>query len=258
MNFNFKKKFGQNFISDKSLINRICSLIDAKEDDLIIEIGPGAGALTSVLTGLNSYYLAYEIDTELDEYLSKFTSSKFKIIYDDFLKRDIKQDVKNIKYNRLFIVGNLPYYITTPIMLKLINDDIDSYKNVFMVQKEYGDRLTAKPKTREYGSITVFMDFYYNVVREFIVPKEKFNPKPKVDSCIVSFNYKDKDDIDRDKYKQLVRSAFQFKRKNLRNNLKGYNLDEIAKVLEKHGFDLNNRAEDIPFTVFVDIVKTIL
>lgn len=258
MNFNFKKKFGQNFISDKGLINRICSLIDAKEDDLIIEIGPGAGALTSQLTGLNSYYLAYEIDTELDEYLSKYTSSKFKVIYDDFLKRDIKQDIKNINYNRLFIVGNLPYYITTPIMLKIINDDVDSYKNVFMVQKEYGDRLTAKPKSREYGSITVLMDYYYDVKQEFIVPKEKFTPKPKVDSCIVSFNYKDKDDIDRDKYKQLVRSAFQFKRKNLRNNLKGYNLDEINKILNKYGYDLNNRAEDIPFTVFVDIVKTIL
>ena len=172
MNFNFKKKYGQNFISDKNLIKRICSLIDAKEDDLIIEIGPGAGAITAELTQLNSYYLAYEIDVELDEYLSKYTSSKFKIIYDDFLKRDIKQDIKDIKYNRLFIVGNLPYYITTPIMLKITDEDIESYKNIFMVQKEFGDRLNAKPGNREYGSITVLMDYYYDIKQEFIVKKK--------------------------------------------------------------------------------------
>jgi len=255
MEFNFKKKYGQNFISDKNLINKISLLVDAKEDDLIIEIGPGAGALTSKLTGLNSYYLAYEIDLELDEYLSRFTSSKFKIIYDDFLKRDIKQDIKDIPYNRLFIVGNLPYYITTPIMLKIIDEDIDSYKNVFMVQKEFGDRLNAKPRTREYGSITVLMDYFYDIKQEFIVPKEMFNPKPKVDSCILSFNSKDKEDINREYYKQLVRMAFQFKRKTLRNNLKGYNLDKINEVLNKHGYDLTNRAEDIPYAVYVDIVK---
>ena len=191
MNFNFKKKYGQNFISDKALINKISLLIDAKEDDLIIEIGPGAGALTSKLTQLNSYYIAYEIDTELDEYLSRYSSSKFKIIYDDFLKRDIKKDIKDIKYNRLFIVGNLPYYITTPIMMKLIDDEIESTKNVFMVQKEFGDRLIAKPRNREYGSITVLMNYFYDIKQEFIVNKEKFNPKPKVDSCILSFTNKE-------------------------------------------------------------------
>ena len=258
MDFNFKKKYGQNFISDKNLINKISLLIDAKEDDLIIEIGPGAGALTSELTGLNSYYLAYEIDTELDQYLSKYTSTKFKIIYDDFLKRDIKTDIKDIPYNRLFVVGNLPYYITTPIMLKLIDEDIESYKNVFMVQKEFGDRLTATPGNREYGSITVLMDYYYDIKKEFIVPKEMFNPKPKVDSCIISFNAKEKEDINRDLYKQLVRTSFQFKRKNLRNNLKGYDLDLISSVLSKHGYDLNNRAEDMPYEVYVDIVKSLL
>ncbi|MCR4581010.1 MAG: 16S rRNA (adenine(1518)-N(6)/adenine(1519)-N(6))-dimethyltransferase RsmA, partial [Bacilli bacterium] len=242
MNFNFKKKYGQNFISDKGLIKRICSLIDAKEDDLIIEIGPGAGAITSELTQLNSNYIAYEIDSELDEYLSKYTSSKFRIIYDDFLKRDIKQDIKNINYNRLFIVGNLPYYITTPIMLKIIDENIVSYKNVFMVQKEFGDRLNATPGNREYGSITVLMNYFYNVKQEFIVKKEYFNPKPKVDSCILSFNQKDKEDIDITKYKQLVRDAFQFKRKNIRNNLKNYDLELINKVLNKYGFDINSRA----------------
>jgi 16S rRNA (adenine1518-N6/adenine1519-N6)-dimethyltransferase len=257
MEFNFKKKYGQNFISDKNLINKISLLVDANEDDLIIEIGPGAGALTSKLTGLNSYYLAYEIDLELDEYLSKYTSTKFRIIYDDFLKRDIKKDIDEIPYKRLFVVGNLPYYITTPIMIKLIDENIDSYKNVFMVQKEFGDRLKAKPGNREYGSITALMNYYYDIKQEFIVPKEMFNPRPKVDSCILSFNHKDKEDINPERYKQLVRMAFQFKRKTLRNNLKGYDLDKLESILNQHGYSLSNRAEDIPYEVFVDIVKSL-
>ena len=257
MEFNFKKKYGQNFINDKNVINNICKLVDAKEDDLIIEIGPGAGAITGVLTQLNSYYIAYEIDVELDNYLSKYTSTKFRIIYDDFLKRDIKEDIKDIKYNRLFIVGNLPYYITTPILLSLVDNKIKSYKNIFMVQKEFGDRLSSKPGNREYGSITVLLNYYYDIKQEIKVPKEMFNPKPKVDSVILSFSSKDKEIIDSKIYKQFVRDAFQFKRKNLRNNLKNYNLTDIELVLSKYNYSLNNRAEDIPYEIFVDIVKSI-
>ena len=256
MEFTFKKKYGQNFISDKNLINKICSLIDVKEDDLVIEIGPGAGAITSRLTQYNSYYLAYEIDTELDIYLSKFTSSKFKIIYDDFLKRDIKEDIKNIPYKKLYIVGNLPYYITTPILLKLIDEDIISSKNIFMVQKEFGDRLCATPGNREYGSITVLLSNYYYIKKEINVPKELFNPRPKVDSLILSFTYKD-NNTNNKQYKKFVRDAFQYKRKNLRNNLKDYNLEEIEKLLNKYNYSLSNRAEDIPYEVFVDIVNSI-
>ncbi len=257
MEFVFKKKYGQNFISDKNLIKKICSLINANEDDLIIEIGPGAGAITQELTKLNSYYLAYEIDPDLDKYLSRFESSKFNIKYDDFLKRNIKEDIKNIPYKRLFVVGNLPYYITTPILLKFIDEDIESSKNVFMVQKEFGDRLSSKPGNREYGSITVLLNYYYDIKQEIKVPKEIFNPKPKVDSVILSFSSKDKEVIDSKIYKQFVRDAFQFKRKNLRNNLKNYNLTDIELVLSRYNYTLNNRAEDIPYEVFVDIVKSI-
>jgi 16S rRNA (adenine1518-N6/adenine1519-N6)-dimethyltransferase len=257
MEFNFKKKYGQNFINDKNVINNICKLVDANEDDLIIEIGPGAGAITGILTQLNSYYIAYEIDVELDNYLSKYTSTKFRIIYDDFLKRDIKEDIKDIKYNRLFIVGNLPYYITTPILLSLVDNKIKSYKNIFMVQKEFGDRLTAKPGNREYGSITALLNNFYDIKKELFIPKEKFTPKPKVDSVIISLLTKESN-VNYSKYKKFIRDAFQFKRKNLRNNLKGYDLEAIEAVLKKHNYTLNNRAEDIPYEVFVDIINTIL
>ena len=257
MEFVFKKKYGQNFITDKSIINRIAMLIEPKEDDLIIEIGPGAGALTSKLYQYNTNYLAYEIDTDLDKYLSRYDSSKFKVIYDDFLKRDIKKDIKDIKYNNLYIVVNLPYYITTNILLKIVEEELDVERCIFMVQKEFGDRLTASPKTREYGSITVLLSYYFDINKEFIVTKDKFQPKPNVDSIILSFDKKDKEVINTKQYKMFIRDCFQFKRKTLKNNLKGHRLEDIEKVLVKHGYSLANRPEEIPYLVYVDIVKTI-
>ena len=258
MNFDFKKKYGQNFISDESLIERISTLVSPNEDDLIIEIGPGAGALTSYLVKYNTNYLAYEIDRELDKYLSKYNSDKFNIIYDDFLKRDIKEDIKGINYNNLYIIGNLPYYITTNILMKLIDSNIDITKCVFMVQKEYGDRLTALPGNREYGSITVLLDYFFNIKEEFIVTRDKFKPVPNVDSVIISLTSKEKEEIDINKYKELVKDAFQFKRKTLRNNLKKYDLDAIEQLLNKYNHTLSDRAEEIDYNIYVDIVKTLL
>ena len=257
MDFNFKKKYGQNFISDKALIERISRLIEPTKDDLIIEIGPGAGALTSFLSKYNTNYIAYEIDKELDKYLSKYESDKFKIIYDNFLNRDISNDIKDINYNNLYIVGNLPYYITTDILLKLVDNNIDASKCIFMVQKEYGDRLTASPHSKEYGSITVLLSYFYDIKEEFIVSREKFNPVPNVDSVIISLSDKNKDSLDINKYKKFVKDAFQFKRKTLRNNLKGYDLDKIEEVLNKYNHSLSDRAEDIEYEVYVDLVNTL-
>ena len=254
----FKKKFGQNFLRDEKVLDKIVDSSNIESNSLVIEIGPGDGALTSKLSKKAKNVLAYEIDLELKETLdNKFNKTNVKIIYDDFLKRDIKEDIKGIKYNRLFIVGNLPYYITTPILLSLVDNKIKSYKNIFMVQKEFGDRLTAKPGNREYGSITALLNNYYDIKKELFIPKEKFTPKPKVDSVIISLLTKESD-VNYSKYKKFIRDAFQFKRKNLRNNLKGYDLEAIETVLKKHNYTLNNRAEDIPYEVFVDIINTTL
>jgi len=256
MKFNFKKKFGQNFLTDNTIIDIIVGLISATEDDLILEIGPGAGALTKKLKKYNSNLIAYEIDHDTEDYLLPLEDNKTKIIYDDFLKRDINKDIKDIKYNNLYIIGNLPYYITTPIVTNIINSNINVEKIVIMIQKEVADRFSARPNTKEYGSITVFLNYYFNIKKELIVSKKKFNPMPNVDSAVISLNRKkDLEETDFNKFNKLVRDSFQFKRKNLRNNLRNYDLIKMEEILESIGFTLNDRAECLTSSDFVFITN---
>lgn len=255
MGFNFKKKYGQNFLQDKSIINNIVNSIDASENDLIIEIGPGAGALTKELAKKDCYILAYEIDMDTMEYLSFLENDKVKIIYDDFLKRNIKEDIKDIPYDNLYIIGNLPYYITTPIITNIIESESEAKELIFMVQKEVAERFTAKVSTREYGSISVFLNYFYDIKKLFIVDRRKFYPVPNVDSAVVKLEKKEKIPVDIDKFNKIVRDSFKFKRKNLRNNLKGYDLKKIASILDDHGLTLDNRAENLNYIVFVDLAN---
>jgi 16S rRNA (adenine1518-N6/adenine1519-N6)-dimethyltransferase len=258
MDFNFKKKFGQNFLRDNNIISNIIKLVDPNEDDLIIEIGPGAGALSKELVKFNSFYRAFEIDEDTKEYLLPLETDKAKIIYKDFMKVDIKEEIKDIKYNRLFIIGNLPYYITSSIILKILDLDLDVYKQVYMVQKEVADRFASKEGNREYGSITVLLNAYYKVKKEFVVGKNCFYPIPKVDSAIISFEKNvDNQEIINNNFKSVVRDAFQFKRKILRNNFKGYDLEKLESILNEYGFSLNNRAEEIPYDVYIKIAKSL-
>lgn len=255
-NFNFKKKFGQNFLNNKAIISNIVNSITPTEDDLIIEIGPGGGALTSNLKKYNAKLIAYEVDIDTKVYLDELVDDKTSIIYDDFLNRDISNDIKNIEYKKLFIIGNLPYYITTPIITKIIESNINVEEAVFMVQKEVADRFSAQPKSREYGSITVFLNYFFEVKRLFIVGKNNFYPIPNVDSAVIKLTgKKDKAAVEFNKFNNFVKKSFQFKRKNLRNNLKGYDLEKINYILKENGYSLENRAEDLPYEVFVSIAS---
>ena len=255
INHKFKKKFGQNFLQDNNIIKKIANVCETNKDDLIIEIGPGGGALTKELVN-KSQVLAYEIDSELKDYLlNEFSNSNINFIFDDFLNRSIKEDLSNYKYNNLFIIANLPYYITTPIINKIIEEKIDVNKMVLMVQKEVGDRFSAKEGTKDYSSITIFLNYYFDIKREFIVSRNAFYPKPNVDSIILSFTKKEK------KYNvnneglffKLVRDSFKQKRKTLRNNLKDYNFSKIEEVLVKNNMPLDIRAENIPIEIFIEI-----
>ena len=258
MGFNFKKKFGQNFLKDKGVIQDIVNSINPDINDLVIEIGPGGGALTEYLVKKNSYYIAYEIDTDTKEYLDKYNSDKAKIIYKDFLKSNILEDIKDIKYNNLYIIGNLPYYITTPIITKIIEDNINAKECVFMVQKEVADRFSAKVNSKEYGSITVFLNYFYDIKKLFIVSKNKFVPVPNVDSAVIKLIRKDNLlDVDLNKFNKIVKNAFQFKRKNLRNNLSNYDKEKIESILKKYNLSLNDRAENLTYEIFVDITNNI-
>lgn len=257
--FNFKKKFGQNFLKDITIPKKIVDTASIKEDSLVIEVGPGAGIMTKLLSENKNVkqVLAYEIDESLEEILDQtlIGSDNVDIIFDDFLNRNVKDDLKKYEYSHLYVVANLPYYITTPIIMKLIEEKIDIEKVVIMIQKEVAERFSARPQSKEYGSITVFLNYYFDIKKEFIVNRNLFTPRPNVDSMVISLNKKKNgyDVRNREVFFKLVKDSFKFKRKTLRNNLKGYDLEKVSKVLEKYHLDLSVRAEALPIDIFVDI-----
>ena len=253
----FKKKYGQNFLNDTNILQKIYSLINPVENDLIIEIGPGSGNLTKYLQKYNCNIVCYEIDESLKERLNTIKNNKTQIIYKDFLKTNIEDDIKSISYNDLYIVANIPYYITTPIIEKITFSNIKPKNLILMMQKEVGERLTAKPNSKEYGYITVLLNYFYDIKLLFTVGRKSFYPIPNVDSVIVKFTPKNIPNIDFKKFDNFIKQAFQFKRKNLKNNLKKYNLKVVEKTLKTHGYSLNDRAENIPLEVFIDIVDNL-
>ncbi len=256
-NFNFKKKFGQNFIVDKNIIHSIIKKSNIDKDTLVIEIGPGAGSLTAQLDKVSGHVIAYEIDKTLKPILEKQNLNNTTIIYEDFLKRNISEDLKNYNYSKTYVVANLPYYITTPIIIKLIEDKLNIDKIVVMVQKEVGNRFKAKPNTKEYNSLSIFLNYYFTVEKILDVSKNVFIPKPNVDSIVVSFTKKEnKIKLKNEQiFFKLVRDSFKQKRKTLKNNLKGYNLEKIEKILKKHNLDLTVRAEAISIEIFAEIAN---
>lgn len=259
--FSFKKKFGQNFIIDENIIDSLLKNIELTQDTMVIEVGPGAGSLTYKLAQYAKKVLCYEIDTSLKEVLEKNLApySNIDIIYDDFLKRDLHKDLENYSFDRLYVVANLPYYITTPILVKFIEEKVSAEKMVFMVQKEVGDRFKAKPKTKDYGSLTVYLNYYFDVRKVIQVSKHVFLPKPNVDSIVIEFKRKDKllPLKNSELFFKLVRDAFVQKRKTIKNNLKEYDLEKIEKVLKQYTFSLTSRAEELPLEVFVEIANTL-
>ena len=257
--FNFKKKYGQNFIVDKNIIHSIIVKSEIDDETLVIEIGPGAGSLTSELGKYAKNVIAYEIDETLKPILEKNITPNTEVIFEDFLKRDIAEDIKKYNYKKLYVIANLPYYITTPIIIKLIDTKIDFDKIVVMVQKEVGDRFKAKPKTKEYNSLSVFLSYYFNITKILDVSRNVFMPKPNVDSIVVCFTKKvDKLKVNNEElFFKLIKDSFKQKRKNLRNNLKGYDLENISKTLSKYKLDLTVRAEALPLEIFVDIANNL-
>lgn len=257
--FGFKKKFGQNFIVDENIINSIITKANITKDSMVIEIGPGAGSLTYKLATNAKQVLCYEIDTKLqnvlEENLKEFEN--VDIIYQDFLKADVKKDLANYQFETLYVVANLPYYITTPIIVKLIEDEISVDKIVVMVQKEVGDRFKAQPGSKDYGSLSVYLNYFFEISKLMDVSRNIFIPKPNVDSIVVELKRKESTyHLDNAQlFFQLVRDSFKQKRKTLRNNLKQYDLSLIEEVLNKYHYDLSVRAEQLSIEIFVAIAN---
>lgn len=249
----FKKKYGQNFLNDQGILQKIYTSISPNPNDLIIEVGPGSGNLTKWLQKHNCNIICYEIDKSLQEQLESIKNEKTQIFFKDFLEADLTADLSNIQYENLYVIANIPYYITTPIIKKITFANINPQGLVLMVQKEVADRLSANPKTKDYGYITVLLNYFYDIKKLFNVSKNCFYPRPNVDSAIIKLTPNNKEKTDFNIFNNLIESAFQFKRKNLRNNLKTFNLDIISSVLEANGYSLNNRAEEIPIEVYIEI-----
>lgn len=241
-----QKKFGQNFLKNEKVLMDIASSIKIEEDDLVIEIGPGMGALTEHLRKQNSYLVCYEIDERMKPYLSKYENSKCRVIYDDFLKRDIVSDLKEFSYRNLYVVANIPYYITSPIIVKLLEMCVKPKEIVLMVQKEFGERITADCKHKEYNAFTLFVDAEYEASLLFFVPRNDFVPVPKVDSAVIKLVLKEQSGIEnKEFYLQFIGDAFRNKRKTLKNNLSGYDWNKVKIILESLGYSENVRAEEI-------------
>ena len=256
----FKKKFSQNFLIDENILRNIVDKSEVDKDTLVIEIGVGAAFLTYYLTEKAKYVVGYEIDESLNEIIEKQLENKnnIKILFADFLKRNVMDDIKDLDYKKIFVVANLPYYITTPIITKFIEDKIPVDKIVVMVQKEVGDRFNAKVNTKEYNSLTVYLNYYFDIKKLLDVSRNCFVPKPNVDSVIIEFKKHNKYKANNEElFFKLVRDAFKYKRKNIRNNLKNYPQEKLENILKSINLDLNSRAENITLEQFIYICNKI-
>ncbi len=256
--FKFKKKFGQNFLKDENILRNIVEKSDIDKDTLVLEIGVGAAYLTYYTAKAAKNVIGYEIDESLRDIINNQLkdTDNTEIVFEDFLEANVKDKLKEYNYKKLYVVANLPYYITTPIITKIINDNLGVDKIVIMVQKEVGDRFNAKPNSKEYNSLTIFLNYYFDIKKLMDVSRNCFVPKPNVDSAIIEFKSNKKYSVkDEELFFKLVKDSFKFKRKNLRNNLKGYDLEKIEKALNSINKDLTVRAESLTIKDFIYIVN---
>ena len=245
--------------NEMNIINNIISKANIDKKTLVIEIGPGAGSLTSKLALKAKNVLCYEIDTKLEGILKENLKeyNNIDIIFEDFLNANVNNILKKYTYDKLYVVANLPYYITTPIIIKIIEDKINVDKIVIMVQKEVGDRFKAKPGSKDYSSLSIYLNYYFDIKKVIDVSRNVFLPKPNVDSIVVEFTKKDKklELKNEDIFFKLIKDSFKQKRKTLRNNLKDYDLEKIELILKKYNMNLSVRAEAISIEIFVELAN---
>lgn len=256
MEIKAKKSLGQNFLQDEKVLEKIANSIETTKNDLIIEIGPGTGALTKYLKEKGSFLICYELDERLKVILQKLEDKKTKIFFKDFLQADILDDSKIFNYENIYIIANIPYYITTPIIKHII--DLEKLKSMtLLVQKEVAERFTAHPSTKAYGSLTVYLNYYFNIHYLFDVSRKCFKPVPKVESAVVNFERKErKTPIKNEQlFFKLISDAFKMKRKTLKNNLKEYDWNKIKIILNQNNLTETIRAEELSLEIFIEIAN---
>lgn len=259
-NFKLSKSLGQNFLIDGNIVRKIVESAEITKDDYVLEVGPGMGTLTEELALNAKKVVAVELDRNLQPVL-KDTLGQYEnveIVFEDILKLNLEELIKDKFHDaKVKIVANLPYYITTPIIAKFLEEgyNIDSI-NV-MVQKEVAERISAKPNNKSYGSLTVFAQFYSNPQIVLNIPKSVFVPQPKVDSAVIRLIIDNKyPEVDRDKFFKIVKAAFSTRRKTILNTLSsGLELekDRVRELLEESHIESKKRAENLTIEDYISL-----
>lgn len=256
IDFEFKKKFGQNFISDKNLLSAIVSDAKVGKKDEVLEVGAGAGSLTEILSQNAKKVVSFEIDKDLKQHLSSLGLKNVQFVFEDFMKADLHEIEKSFS-GKYKVVANLPYYITTPIIFKFLEDGTKLESLTIMVQKEVAERICAKSGSKDYGVLTVMVNFYGKpqIVRN--ISRNMFYPAPNVDSALLNIEICEKfPQIDKKNFLKFVQTCFSMRRKTLLNNLLQAYSKEVLK--QKLGEEvLQKRAETFSLEEFVEIFETL-
>ncbi|WP_112179111.1 16S rRNA (adenine(1518)-N(6)/adenine(1519)-N(6))-dimethyltransferase RsmA [Paraliobacillus zengyii] len=265
--FSFKKSLGQNFIIDVNILTKILEKAEVTKEVGVIEIGPGMGALTEQIAIHAKQVVAFEIDQRLAPILEEtlMEYDNVSIVYQDVLEADVASIIlEHFEVDqKVKLVANLPYYVTTPILMKLLMARLPLASITVMIQKEVADRMAAKPNTKSYGSLSIAVQYYTEASVVLHVPKTVFMPQPNVDSAVLHLEIRDKPLVevnDEDFFFDLVRACFGQRRKTLRNNLVRHFTDEYTKEaleikLQEANIDGTRRGESLSIQEFADLAN---
>jgi 16S rRNA (adenine1518-N6/adenine1519-N6)-dimethyltransferase len=256
-----KQSLGQNFLIDENIARNIVQSLSLTEDDVIVEIGPGQGALTQYLAGQAGHLIATEIDQRvIEELRKKFATTNVEILHKNFLDVDL-EELSRQHHRRLRVIGNIPYHLTSPILFKVFEQHAYVYDITMMMQREVARRIVGQPGTKEYGILSIFSQYYGTSKLLFNVSPNCFYPKPNVTSTVVHFALHEHlpYNVNIDLFKIVVKTTFGKRRKTLRNSLQYLPFDEqrIQAILEKINFPLEKRPEELLLEGFINLAQQI-
>ncbi|MGM8213060.1 16S rRNA (adenine(1518)-N(6)/adenine(1519)-N(6))-dimethyltransferase RsmA [Virgibacillus sp. W0430] len=267
-NFSFKKSLGQNFLIDTNILRTIIEQAGIDQDSGVIEIGPGIGSLTEQLAIHANHVIAYEIDQRLVPILQDTLQAydNKTIIHDDILKADVGDAISAhfSESQSIHIVANLPYYITTPILMKLLQDRLPIDRLTVMLQKEVADRMAARPNSKSYGSLSIAVQYYTEAEVVMNVPRQAFIPPPNVTSSVLKLTMRKHPPVsvnDEEQFFSVVRACFVHRRKTLVNNLSNYDKEkskqELIAILDRIEISPNRRGESLSMEEFARLANAL-
>lgn len=258
-----KKVFGQNFLTEPSIVRKIAEACNLGEQSVAIEIGPGIGALSEQLALRAGKVVAFEIDERLKEVLaySMQEYTNFEVRFQDFLSINVKEVVDELhkEHQDVLVAANLPYYITTPLLFHIFESGAEINRIVVMMQKEVADRFSACPNSKDYNALSIITQYLYEVRQVMKVPRSVFEPKPNVDSAVVEFKKREQiaEVKNREAFFSVVKACFDQRRKTMLNNYGKFlgNKEEAARQLEKAGIETTRRAESLTLADFLRLYE---